>query len=141
MAPQTSLNLPPAPSGTFGWVYAAIAAFVIFLWRIKSTLLAVVKLFSALGQVVDLDQRVRQIETSQITPQAIDNLRTDLQNTQSANYTNLLGEIRYLFGSFKAELRDDIYRKYESLDKLTQRLSEKEAEIAAWKEKKNDKGT
>jgi hypothetical protein len=134
MAPASNI---PEYTGWLGGIFGAIVGIVVLFKRFRGFITGAVKFFAAVAQVADLDARLAKVERDQVNKGDIDTLRTDLQNTMSANFTNVLNEVRFLFTSFENRMNNDIYRKYESLDHLTQRLSAKDAEIAAWEEKKN----
>jgi hypothetical protein len=114
------------------WVHIGWVTLVGLLWKGKTIGKAVVGVVTTTARLDVLEDDMLKVKQAQVTRNDIDVLRTDLQGTIQANQTATLSEIRFLFTSkdardeaFKKNLEDGIFKKYEGLDKIIERLDEK----------------
>lgn len=115
------------------WVHSIWIALLALLLKGKSILKTTIGIASVASRVEKVEDQVLKItQTPRVSKNDIDVLRAELQGTLQSNQTNTISEIRFLFTNqdsrlenFKKELKDDIYKRYETLDNIAERLNKK----------------
>ena len=76
MAPLNNIPDSSHYAGIAGCIFGLMVTIVLFFWRIRDTVSAVIGFFVAVGKVADLEQRISEVEKHQIT-------RADLETMES----------------------------------------------------------
>lgn len=114
-------------------IHAIWMGLIAIVWKGKSMGKMVVGVATTSKRLDDVENRLLKVEqTPQVTRNDIDVLRGELQGTLQANQSQTIREIQFLFTNqkkdnddFKKELKEDIFKKYDGLDQIIQRLDKK----------------
>ena len=105
-----------------GWVHACWVSLLALIWKGKPFVKGAVGLASVGIRMDEAEGRILKLEQVNVSKTDIDALRADLQNTNLANHTDLKNDLRFMFGDFKKDIKEDIYKRYDTLDGMIGRI-------------------
>jgi hypothetical protein len=116
--PKNEFNISDIP----GWVHACWVSLVALVWKGKPIAKGIIGIASVGVRMDQTEERLLKIEQVQVSKLDIDNLRNEFQETTRSNHLDLKSDLRLMFTDFRADLKEDIYRRYDTLDGMIGRI-------------------
>ena len=105
-----------------GWVHACWVSLLALIWKGKPIAKGLVSIASVGVRMDQAEDRLLKIEQIQVTKTDIDNLRNEVQETSRANHIDLKNDLRSMFTDLRTDLKEDVYRRYDTLDGMIGRI-------------------